>query len=175
MPAILDPLIDIAAHIVKTKGVCLEATNLERLCGIIGVDASLTIRHTLLELLPPPIVRIGACPGSVFPLRLAGQSEAFLRSLGKPCQKLLGIGPAQICYGGIVVTARNVLAHLSGHALVPLANGDWEFAYLERFDCHSVHGGFRLIGIATHRKSSARKRQHFWGSDWPDLRLFRYR
>jgi hypothetical protein len=71
MPAILDPLIDIAAHIIKTEGIGFEATDLERLCGIIGVNASLAIRHTLLELVPPPIICIGACACSVLPLCLA--------------------------------------------------------------------------------------------------------
>src|SRR6266436_3164298 len=79
VPAILDPLIDAAAHVVETERIGQEAAGLQRLLGVVGLVAPLAIGHALLRMVAPPVARYAAAARRVFPLRLARQPVILLR------------------------------------------------------------------------------------------------
>src|SRR5690242_2649470 len=84
VPAILDPLIDAAAHVVEAERVGREAADPQRLLGVIGLVAALAIGQTGLRVVAPPVFRGAAAARCVFPLRLAWQPIFPLRRLREP-------------------------------------------------------------------------------------------
>src|SRR4051812_11739595 len=78
MPAIRDPLVDPARHVVQPEGVGPEAADFQRLLGVVGLAAALAVRETKQELVAPIILRARAGPRGVLPLGLARQAVTLL-------------------------------------------------------------------------------------------------
>src|SRR4051794_622841 len=81
VPAILDPLVDPAAHIVEAERVRREAADLQRLLGVIRLVATFAIGQAGLRLVAPPVFRRAAAARRVLPLRFARQAVFLLRRL----------------------------------------------------------------------------------------------
>jgi hypothetical protein len=81
VPTILYPLIDGPAHIVESKLIGLEATNICELAVTSGVAAIHTIGHPGPEAIAPPIFRSRVPPSTIFPFGLAWKSIVFVRRL----------------------------------------------------------------------------------------------
>src|SRR5215203_1305713 len=67
VPAVLDPLIDAAAHIEQPKRIWLQAADLDRLVGDQNVAAVLAIDHAGLKLIAPPVSGLRAAARGIFP------------------------------------------------------------------------------------------------------------
>ena len=94
VPTIGHPLMDIAAHIIKTEGVRFETADLQGLRSVVGLIASFTIGHVRLKLIAPPKFSSGAATRGILPFSFARKPKRLLGDLGEPLHKLLCISPA---------------------------------------------------------------------------------
>ena len=156
MPAIRYPLIDTAAHIIKAEWVRLETANLQWLRGVVRFIASFAVGHTSLKLVAPPKFRPSAPSRGVFPFGFARKPEWLLHDPREPLDKLLRIGPTQICDRGIIFARRCIGTSLRRNARVPFANSDWEFADRKGLDRDAVDRLLGKIVVAPHRERAPR-------------------
>ena len=156
MPAICYPLIDTASHIIKAEGVWLETANPQWSLGVVGFIASLAISHTSLKLVAPPKFRPSTAARGVFPFGLTRKPERLLQDPRKPLDKLLRIGPAQICDRGVIFARCCIGTALRRNARVPLTNSDWEFADRKGLDRDAVDRLLGKIVVAAHRERTPR-------------------
>src|SRR3954452_9420875 len=82
VPAVLDPLIDAAAHVVEPERIRPEAADL---CGLLGreITAILEAAHARLELVSPPIFVRPSAPRVIFPFGSARKQISLLRRLSE--------------------------------------------------------------------------------------------
>src|SRR5689334_13236719 len=99
MPAVLDPLIDAAAHVIKPEWIGPEAADLGRLLGR-KITAILAPGHARLELVAPPVFGLRSAARRIFPFGFARKAVRLLRRLREPGGILLRIGPAHVADGG---------------------------------------------------------------------------
>src|SRR5690242_19712023 len=102
VPAVLDPLIDATPHIVQSKRICPEAADLDRLLRSRDIGAILAVGHAGLQLIAPPIFRLGTTARRIFPFSFCWKSIGLSRRLSEPGDVLFGIGPAYIRHGCVV-------------------------------------------------------------------------
>src|SRR5690349_13956764 len=80
MPAILDPLIDGATHVVESEWIGFEAAHFRRLLGR-DIAAILAPGHARLGFVAPPIFGLRSAAGGIFPFRFARKAIGLLRRL----------------------------------------------------------------------------------------------
>ena len=160
VPAVLDPLIDAATHIVQSKRICPEAADLDRLLRSCDIRAVLTVSHAGLELIAPPVLRLGTTARGIFPFSFRRKPIGLSRRLSEPCDILFGIGPAYVRHGCLVFSSRHEPACFCGSAFIPLSYGNWKFADRERLDCNLMNRLFRTFFIAAHCEAAAPERAH---------------
>src|SRR4051812_48015133 len=158
-PAVLDPLIDPAPHVVEAERVRLEAADLPRLLGR-EVTAILASRHARLELVAPPIFRLRPAARGVFPFGFARKPIRLLCGPREPGRILLRVGPAHIGDRRIVLATGGEAARLCSRAFVPFLHGHRILSDRERLDRDLVDGTFGRIVIASHREAAAANGDH---------------
>src|SRR5690349_18413585 len=84
VPAILDPLVDAAAHIIQPERIGPEAADLGWLLDRGEVCASLAIGHAGNQLLAPPVSCLRSAAGGVFPFGLRRQTVRLMRCTREP-------------------------------------------------------------------------------------------
>src|ERR1700751_5777563 len=119
VPAVGHPLINPAAHVIKTEGVGFETACFGGMRRVVALAAPLAVGHAALYVLAPPIAGLRAAPRGVFPFSLAQQPEPAVCALSKPRHELLSILPAQIGRGLLILAHWHRGAGLGGNALVP--------------------------------------------------------
>ena len=165
VPAVLNPLIDAAAHVVESKGIWLEAAHLDRLLGGRDVGAIPAIGHARLKLVAPPVLGLGTSASRIFPFSFAWKPVRLPRRGRKPGDILLGIAPAYIRDRRIILAGRRETTCLGGRAFVPFANRDRILTDGERLYRDLAGWLLRGIVIAPHREGSATNGLHLGLSD----------
>jgi hypothetical protein len=124
VPAILYPLIDTTAHIVQPKWIGFETANLDRLVGCCDVGAILAIGQAGLQLVAPPILRLGSSSRGIFPFGFARKPVGPSRGVRAPRDILLGIAPTYIRDGRIVFPGCREATCFCGSAIIPFPHSD---------------------------------------------------
>jgi len=154
VPAVLDPLIDTATHIIQSKRIWLEAADLDRLLSGRDVTAILAIGYSGLKLIAPPVLCLRSSSCCIFPFSFGWESVGFSSGFREPRDVLLGVGPTYIRDGRIVLSGRHERTSLCSRAFIPFAYGDREFADCKRLDRYLMNRLFRNFFIATHREAT---------------------
>src|SRR5690348_3365485 len=104
VPAILDPLIDTAAHIVQPEWICLEASHLDGLL-LGGCDgrAVPAVGQAGLQLVAPPVLRLGSAARGVLPLGLGREPVWLAGGTREPGDIMPGVIPAHVGDRGVVL------------------------------------------------------------------------
>src|SRR3954452_12437354 len=154
MPAVLDPLIDTAAHVVEPERIRPEAADLRRLLGR-EITAILATGHARLQLVAPPIFGLRSATRGIFPFGFARKPISLLRRLSEIGRILLRVGPAHIADRRIVLADGREAARLCSGALIPFLHGHRIFSDRERLDGYLMDGTLGRVVIASHRKAAA--------------------
>src|SRR5207302_5020529 len=96
VPAILDPLPDVAVHVVKPQRVRLKRSNGSRLLEIPSTAAAVAIGVAHARIVAPGIAGIGASPRGVLPFGLCQKPVLLASQLREPAYILLGVAPAHV-------------------------------------------------------------------------------
>src|SRR5262249_45061825 len=128
VPAIRDPLVDAAPHVMEAERVRLEAAPGPRLRGVIGLVASLAVGRVGSKLVAPPEFRSRAAARGVLPFGFTRKPELLLRDLREPPRELLRVGPAYVGHRGVILAGRLIGACFRRHARFPFPHGDRKFA-----------------------------------------------
>lgn len=155
VPAILHPLINAAAHVVKPERVWFETAGVDRLLRGGNVGAALAIGQAGLELIAPPELRLRSAACGVFPFGLAWKPIGSVCHGRKPGDELSGISPAHIRHRRLVVALCHELARLGGRALVPFAHGNRIAADGNRLERDPMNGLLGDIVVAAHQEGAA--------------------
>src|SRR5262249_38251232 len=133
MPDILNPLPDIASHVVKAECVWLERIDGRRLFAIPFAAAAIAIGVALPDLITPIIAGRGAGPRGIFPFGLCQKPVLLAGQPGEPAHILLGILPGHIDRGHLLAPPglAGFWASRRGDASVPLVKCHSKFAYGE--------------------------------------------
>src|SRR5271168_701893 len=78
MPAISNPLMDIAAHVIEAERIRLETADIQRLRRLVGFIATFTIGHCSVQLVAPPKLTFGPPTGGVLPLGFGWKPKRLL-------------------------------------------------------------------------------------------------
>src|SRR5687767_12336438 len=89
MPAILDPLPDVAMHVMKAKRICIERADGRGLLCVPLTAAAIAIRAACADLIAPSVLRLFAGARRKLPLRL-GQQSIGLAGLARQPRQVLG-------------------------------------------------------------------------------------
>ena len=165
VPAVLHPLIDAATHIIQPKRIWLEAADLERLLGGCDVSAILAIGHVGLKLVAPPVFCLRASTRGIFPFGFARKPIGFVGRIREPRDELLGIAPAYVGDGRVVLAGCHERACLRSGALVPVANRNRILTDCKRLDRDLMRWLLRDIVIAAHGEAAAANCFHLGLSD----------
>jgi hypothetical protein len=129
VPTILYPLIDTTTHVMQPKRIGLETADLDWLLGDCNVIAVLAIGHAGLKLVAPPVLRLRAPTGGIFPFGFAWQPI---------CLEVVPASQAVNCLASLQLT------FVTGASSLPVATNAHAFAA-----AHSFHSrteiGYRLI------------------------------
>src|SRR3954467_15327932 len=120
MPAVLDPLIYAATHIVQSKRIRLEAACLDWLLGCCDVGAIFTIGHAGLKLVAPPVLCLRASARCIFPFSFGWESICLSSNFRQPRGILLGIAPTYVRNRRVIFSGRHGLTLFCGNAFIPL-------------------------------------------------------
>jgi formylglycine-generating enzyme required for sulfatase activity len=162
VPDLLDPLIDVAMHVVKANGIRGLLPNV--MLSAIGIAVIPSMLIELRFIVPERILRLAACTCSVLPLRL-GQRAIFLAcDPGQPPDVRPGFAPVHLGHRLAVIHEGIPVARtgLGLNADTPFVSGHLRFADREGpRDSYLSLGalGFRsiLLGI---------RRAHYEGAGW---------
>src|SRR6185437_4609850 len=103
VPAILDPLVDGAAHVIQPEGVRLEAADPGWLLERGDIGAALAIGHARQQLVAPPVPCLRPAAGGIFPFGLGRQTIWLVRCSREPADELFGVAPADIGDGRVIL------------------------------------------------------------------------
>src|SRR5262249_38064205 len=134
-----------------------QRANLCRPVRVIGLAASLAVRHSGHEFIAPPVPcgRLGAC--RILPFGLGQQTIGALSEPTQPSDVLLRILPTQVVDRLVVVPERLIRACQSVDAETPFTVGHRETSEREWRHCNPMSGSLSGIFLASHVEAPARQ------------------
>src|SRR5580704_7376393 len=122
MPSILDPLPDVALHVVKPERVRLERADRRRLSEIPPASTAVAVGFAVAGTVAPGIAGDSAGARGVFPLRLRQKPVGLACDPREPRGVLLGVIPTHVDCGHLSSspTVQDSRARACGDASIPL-------------------------------------------------------